>query len=145
MLSSDLLKWDGRGDNVLLIAGVSPVHGSGGLFMFDGSSLQRIDRLPAAGLAVTDRHVVRVLCSEAVYDGSGDVFLYDQNGVQHYFRIDGLTDAHDVHWDGEAIVCVSSTRNAIMWLNLSGEVCRTWAPSEVEDCWHINSYVQHNG
>ena len=122
---------------------VNPVSGFGGLFMFDGYSVRRLDPIPTAGLVLTDRHLVRVLCSEAVYEGSGDILLYDEKGVQRYFRVDGLTDAHDATWDGESIVCVSSTRNAIMWLTPAGEVHRIWAPTEVEDCWHINSFVAH--
>jgi Domain of unknown function (DUF4915) len=145
MLSEELLRTGGATDNILLIGGVSPVNGSGGLFLFDGGAPQRIDPIPTAGLALTDRHLVRVLCSSAVYHGCGDVFLYDEQGVERYLRIDGLTDAHDVHWDGESIVCTSSTRNAIMWLSPWGELRRTWAPSEVEDCWHINSFVRKDG
>ena len=144
LLSRQLLTSPDGTERVLLMGTVNPMSGYGGLFLFDGYSVRRLDPIPTAGLALTDRHLVRVLCSEAVYEGSGDLLLYDERGVHRYFRVDDLTDAHDATWDGESIVCVSSTRNSIMWLSPYGELRRIWAPTDVEDCWHINSFVSHS-
>ena len=140
-MSKNYLKKDGREDNLLLIAGLSPMAGNSGLLMYDGYGIERLDPLPTAGLALAGQELIRLLCSDAISEGSGDVLVYDKRGVVRYFRVEGLVDAHDIQWDGQSMVGPSPFGNAIYWVSRYGEHKRVWKlPGEL-DSWHVNGFA----
>jgi len=132
-------------DHVLLIAGNSSVGGSAGLFVFDGSGIDRIDTLPTASLELLDDCLVRLLTTGTTDDSSAEFLFYDDRGVQRYVRVDGLADAHDITWDGDSLLCSATAANGVVWLSKHGEVLRRWRAPGEDDSWHINAAFVLNG
>ena len=57
----------------------------------------------------------------------------------------GLADPHDLAWDGELLVAVSTLGNAVLWIDSKGVVVRRWSPPGTGDCWHLNGVAVHEG
>ena len=133
--------------HVLLIAGVSycSFGHTSGLYVFDGRSIRCVDPLPTAGLALASNRLMRLLSSDTPVDSAGELLIYDQTAVELYVRVDGLSDAHDVHWDGESILCTTTARNSVMWLSPRGEVRKLWTAAKEPDAWHVNAAFEHEG
>jgi acetolactate synthase I/II/III large subunit len=129
-----------RSDDVLLISCLGEQTG-GGLFAFDGDRLEQLDTLSSTGLALTGDRVGRLLWSSGEAGSVGELLVYDESGITRYFRIDALREPHDLAWDGEAFVAVSTMSNSLVWLDASGEVIRTWQAEGDGDAWHLNSLV----
>jgi hypothetical protein len=138
MHSSGLFTCEGNAEYVLLVGGISTVGRGTGLFLFDGEEISRIDALPTAGMQLADNHVVRVLGSDISPTSSGEVIFYDELGVERYARVPNLSDAHDLAWDGECVICASTGNNRLIWLSPFGEVMREWKAPGEDDAWHIN-------
>ena len=121
----------------MLISGSGIGDTGGGLCLFDGSSIQTIDRVSTAGLAVQDGRLARIL-STPISTGTGEILIYDGRGITHYLRVDELSDAHYLVWDEEHLVISSTGSNSIVWITLAGEIVRRWRAPGEDDSWHLN-------
>lgn len=128
----------------MLISGFGDRDTGGGLFAFDGATVQRIDSISSTGLAFNGKHLVRALRGTGP-NSPGELVTYDARGVQSYWRIDELRDAHDVIWDGARLVAVSAESNSVLWLSPSGTVERVWIAPGAGDAWHLNGLLVHAG
>jgi uncharacterized protein DUF4915 len=117
----------------------------GGLFTYDGKTVEQLDTLSSTGLAVADDRFGRLLWSSGEAGSVGELLVYDEVGVARYFRIDALREPHDLAWDGDAFVAVSTMSNSVVWLSPSGEVSRTWQADGNGDAWHLNSVFPVDG
>lgn len=117
----------------------------GGLFAYDGKAVEQLDTLSSTGLAVADGRFGRLLWSSGEAGSVGELLVYDEVGVARYFRIDSLREPHDLAWNGEEFVAVSTMSNSILWLSPSGEVSRTWQAEGNGDAWHLNSVFPVDG
>jgi acetolactate synthase-1/2/3 large subunit len=129
---------------VSLISGSGIGDTGGGLCLFDGSSLQTIDRVTTAGMAVGDGRLARIL-STPLSTGTGEILIYDGRGVTHYLRVDELSDAHYLVWDKEHLVISSTGNNSIVWITPAGEIVRRWRMPGEDDSWHLNGIYLHDG
>ncbi len=136
---------DGKPDHVLLASCLGDEDTGGGLFAFDGQALQMIDRLSSTGLSVYGNRLARLLRTTVDGPSSGEVLLYDAQGVSRYWRVDGLNDAHDILWCDAGIVAVSTGNNSIVWLSSAGDISRSWKAAGEGDAWHLNSLLWHDG
>lgn len=108
----------------------------------EGNDLQEIDRLSSTGLNLAGDRLLRLLRSVDP-DSPGELLIYDRRGVERYYRIDELTDPHDILWDSENFVAVSTLSNMVLWISPSGEVVRRWKAPGEGDTWHVNSVLLH--
>jgi acetolactate synthase-1/2/3 large subunit len=109
----------------------------GGLCLFDGQNLEVIDRASTAGLTVFDGCLARLLRTPLM-TGGGEILIYDRRGISHYLRIDELSDAHYMAWDGTHLITTSTGSNELLWITLSGQVARRWSAPGEGDSWHLN-------
>lgn len=131
-------------DTVLLASGFGDDTG-GGLFAVDEDGVEQLDTLSSTGLALADGRLVRLLRAPAEPGFGSELLVYDERGVISYMRLDEVDDPHDVLWDGNSFVIVSSTRNAIFWIGPSGEIVRRWQAPGEGDAWHLNSLATFDG
>jgi uncharacterized protein (TIGR03032 family) len=124
-------------DFVLLISGFGD-DGRGGLYAYDGHELEIIDELSTTGLAHRRGHVARLLRAADNLDSTSELLVYDERGVLEYRRIDAVRDPHDITWDGNELLVVSSAQNAVWRLEDDGRLHAIWRPTEVHDSWHPN-------
>jgi len=129
---------DGRDRHVLLISCLGEQTG-GGLFEYDGERLERLDTLSTTGLALSGRRLGRLLWSSGESGSVGELLLYDEAGVERYLRIDALREPHDLVWDGDTFVAVSTLSNSVLWISAGGDIVRTWQVEGNGDSWHLNS------
>jgi acetolactate synthase-1/2/3 large subunit len=116
----------------------------GGLFAWDGQTLEQIDRLSTGGLCVAEGRLFRSLWA-ALADAPGELLTYDERGIQRYHRLDMLAGAHDILWDGQQLIAVSTASNSVLWISAAGEVTRTWQAPGQGDAWHLNCLCQEQG
>jgi hypothetical protein len=138
------LACSGNEDFVLLVSGSGIGDTGGGLCLCDGSSVQTIDRVSTAGLAVREGRLARIL-STPISTGMGEILIYDGRGITHYLRVDELSDAHYLVWDKEHLVISSTGNNSIIWITLAGEIARRWRAAGEDDSWHLNGICLHDG
>lgn len=130
----------GESEFVLLASGLGDDTG-GGLFAYDGRAVEQVDRVSTTGLYVAGDRLIRTLWCSSDIGVVGELLIYDRCGIERYYRIDALSDPHDVLWDGEHFVLVSSSTNSILWISPSGEVARRWQAPGEGDVWHLNSLL----
>ncbi len=140
-----LLTRDGVSDQVLLLGAINGLAATSGVFLFDGEQIQRLDALATAGIQLAGNHLVRMLSSETEPDSCGELLFYDSIGVERYARIAALSDAHDLAWDGDSVICTATGANILLWVSLFGEVRRTWKAPGENDAWHLNGLWCHQG
>ncbi len=133
----------GRADLRLVASGLGDGDTGGGLFVLGAAGFETIDRLSTTGLAVSGRRLFRSLHTTA--DGVGEIFTYDESGIERYCRVDSLGDPHDLLWDGRQFLAVSSSGNCVLWLSESGRLIRTWRAPGEDDSWHLNGLLEHEG
>ncbi len=113
----------------------------GGLFHLAGDGFERIDRLETVGLAVSpsgDR-LARALVGYLDGSAPAHVLLYDAAGVAWYRRVAGVHDVHGLTWTADdELAVVSTSTNAIHWLDADGLPRRTKRFAEAVDAWHLN-------
>jgi hypothetical protein len=105
-----------------------------GLFLVDGDRVERLDRVPSAGLAVGPRWVARAVHDAAETATSGRVLLERAPDL----HVHGLKDVHELAWSGDLLACVSTLANAVLWIDPRGRVVRRWQASGEGDCWHLS-------
>src|SRR2546423_8144236 len=92
---------DDDNGHVLLISCLGEQTG-GGLFAFDGKTVEQIDTLSTTGLTLADGQLGRLLWSSGEAGSVGELLIYDEAGIERYLRIDSLREPHDLAWDGQA-------------------------------------------
>ena len=116
----------------------------GGLFAFDGTEFQTVDRVSTTGLFLSGDRLFRSLHTPGE-NSAGEILVYDSRGIERYYRVDALADSHDLIWDGSCFVAVSSARNSILWIGESGKLEREWRAPGEDDSWHLNGVIPHDG
>ena len=129
----------------IVVSGFGEDDTGGGLFLVDGGRVERLDYVSSNGVAVAGDRFVRTIRSAREVESVGELLVYDKRGVERYFRVDALADAHDVAWDGENYVAVSTLTNKVLWISPGGDVVREWRAPGAGDCWHLNSLFVHDG
>lgn len=124
---------------IVLVSGLCDGDTGGGLCVLDGENMQTIDRVSTVGMTLFEGRLARLLRAPLA-TGGGEILIYDERGVSHYLRIDELSDAHYMAWDGQYLIVSSTGNDSLLWITLSGEVVRRWrAPaSGGDDSWHLN-------
>jgi hypothetical protein len=134
--------WD---TSVLIVSGFDD-EGSGGLFTFDGSDLDKIDSLSCTGLLVADDRVGRLLRAPVDVDSATELVVYDGRGVVEYRRIDAIADPHDLaRLDDGSWIVVSSAHNSVTRVAPDGALDVLWQPSTALDSWHPNCVALVDG
>lgn len=134
----------GRNAYGVVISGAGDGDTGGGLCFFNGETVETIDRVSTAGLSLAGNRFFRLLRTP-LCTGTGEVLIYDQRGVQQYLRIDELSDAHNVAWDGQHLIVASTGKNSLLWISISGEVIRRWRAPGEDDSWHLNDLTIREG
>lgn len=145
MSRSQLLACSGEDAYSVVIGGLGGLGSGAGLFLFDGEQIQKIDELPTAGIQAIGTRLSRLLCSEVDPESSGELLIYDDVGVERYFRIAHLPDAHDLTSDGQSIVCTATGLNTLVWVSPYGELIRSWKAPGENDAWHLNGLAFYGG
>ena len=135
----------GRAGAVVLASCLGDEDTGGGLFSFDGHCVERIDRLSSTGLSLAGDRLARLLRSRGDNDAPGEILIYDSQGVRAYHRVDGLADPHDILWDGQRFIVVSSSTNSVVWISPSGEIVRRWQAPGDGDARHLNCLLIKDG
>jgi uncharacterized protein (TIGR03032 family) len=130
--------------SVALISCFDDDTADGGLFVYDGHVLERLDDLPTTGIASANGGLARVLRGRD--DDPGSRFIrYEADGTKHEAYVEGLVDPHDVAWVGGSFAVACAGSNTIVFVAESGEVARVWRAPGTRDAWHLNSLVVVNG
>jgi acetolactate synthase-1/2/3 large subunit len=116
----------------------------GGLCIFNGKTVETVDRVSTAGLCLAEDRFFRLLRTP-LSTGSGEILVYDQCGVKQYLRIDELSDSHNLAWDGAHLIVASTGTNSFLWISMDGEVARQWRAPGEDDSWHLNDLTIHQG
>ncbi|MGI8605648.1 MAG: DUF4915 domain-containing protein [Gaiellaceae bacterium] len=114
-----------------------------GLLLLDGSGVEQIDCLPTTGLARSGGRIARARFDPAETATSGELLLYGPNRLDRRLAVAGLADPHDLAWDGELLLAVSTLGNAVLWIDPEGQVVRRWEPPGSGDCRHLNGVAVH--
>jgi len=130
--------------SVALISGFDDDTGGGGLFLYDGHDLERLDDLPTTGIASANGGLARVLRGRD--DDPGSRFIrYEPDGTRHEEYVEGLVDPHDVAWVGDSFAVACAGANTIVFVAEAGGVERVWKAPGSGDAWHLNSLVVVDG
>ena len=78
-----------RTERSLLISCLGAETG-GGLFAFDGKTVEQIDTLSTTGLTLADGRLGRLLWSSGEAGSVGELLIYDEAGVERYLRTEAL-------------------------------------------------------
>ncbi|HYM64159.1 MAG TPA: DUF4915 domain-containing protein [Gaiellaceae bacterium] len=116
-----------------------------GLLLLAGGRVEQIDRLPTTGLAWSGSRIARARFDPAETATTGELLLYGPSGLDKRLLVGGLADPHDLAWDGELLVAVSTLGNAVFWIDTEGDVVQRWSPAGCGDCRHLNGVAVHRG
>jgi hypothetical protein len=131
---------------LVLLASCGADEGTGGgLVSYDGSRTERIDRVSSMGLALAGNRLARLLRDLDQPGAAAELLVYDERGVQRYYRLDAVSEGHDLAWDGSSFIVVSTATNTIVWVSPSGEITRTWKAPGEGDAWHLNDLLLKDG
>lgn len=117
----------------------------GGLVAYDGSIVEVIDHVSSTGLSYSQGRLRRLLWCKGDLLAPSELLIYDTTGVLTYHRLDVVRDPHDLLWDGQNHIIVSSGTNSIVWISPAGEVIREHTFPGEPDSWHINSIFKYDG
>jgi Domain of unknown function (DUF4915) len=135
-----------HGEPVILVAScLGDGDTGGGLLYHDGQSWICIDDVSTTGLFVSGNELIRMLWAPSQVAGGTSILHYNTMGVLRHLTVDGLTDPHDVLWDGRHYVAVSSSQDSLVWIGVEGGIIRRFQPACGDDCWHLNSLFLHEG
>jgi hypothetical protein len=125
----------------ILAALCADLQGTGGLYVFDGPGMQRIDGMNSASGTTRPGEFVRLAWSQP--GGDVGLLVYDRTGLLAYRRLKGHGDAHHVAVYGDGYVIASTGTNSILILNAALEIVDQWIAPGHGDAWHINGlFVQ---
>lgn len=137
---------EGHGDGGMqgtqvLAAFCADLEGTGGLYVFDGSGMQRIDGLNSSSATTRPGELVRLSWSQP--GGDVGLLVYDRMGLLAYRRLKGHGDAHHVAVYGDGYVIASTSTNSIITLNSALEIVDQWIAPGHGDAWHMNGVFVH--
>jgi acetolactate synthase-1/2/3 large subunit len=132
------------GPDLALVASCLGESTGGGLIYFDGKDVNVLDTISSTGLAYANGHLMRLIWCRGDFAAPGELVVSDATGVERYHRLDSLSDPHDIRFDGQHYVVVSSGTNAILWISRGGDVVRRSVMPGHADSWHLNSLCFHN-
>jgi hypothetical protein len=115
----------------------------GGLLYYDGQAWIAIDDVSTTGLFVSGDELIRILWAPSQAASGTSILHYATDGSVRQVAVEGLTDPHDVLWDGQHYIAVSSINDSILWITTEGTVVRRFKPARGDDCWHLNSLFIH--
>jgi acetolactate synthase-1/2/3 large subunit len=129
-------------NDLLLLASCPHVaSNAGGLLAFNGVDVERIDSLSTTGLCLAEDRLCRLLWADDHTNGRIEFLSYDAGGVDRYFRIDDLSEPHDIAWNGREFVVVSTGNNSVLRVSSTGTVTGQWKAPGTGDAWHLNSLL----
>jgi uncharacterized protein DUF4915 len=105
-----------------------------GLFLVEGDHVERLDRVPSAGLAAGPNGLARAIHDPAETTRTGRILR--QGGRD--LCVEGLRDTHELTCSGNLLACVSTLGNAVLWVDPRGRVVRRWQAPGQGDCWHLS-------
>jgi len=129
----------------LIVSCTGDADTGGGFLYYDGQSWIGIDDVSTTGLFVSDDELIRILWAPSQYATGTSILHYTSEGFARKVTVDGLTDPHDVLWDGQHYLAVSSFENSVVWFTAEGTVVKRFQPAPAADCWHLNSLFMHEG
>jgi hypothetical protein len=133
-----------HGQPVILIAScLGDGDTGGGLLYFDGQAWIAIDDVSTTGLFVSGDELIRILWAPSQAADRTSILHYSTDGSVRQVAVEGLTDPHDVLWDGQQYVAVSSINDSVLWITPEGRIVRRFKPAQGDDCWHLNSLFIH--
>jgi hypothetical protein len=112
-----------------------------GLLLVDGTSIERLDTLPSAGLAAGPPLAARAVHDPAETALRGELLLADGRTLS----VAGLLDAHELAWAGDLLACVSTLANAVLWVDRRGRVVGRLQAAGEGDCWHLSGIAATPG
>lgn len=115
----------------------------GGLLYYDGQAWVAIDDVSTTGLFVSGDELIRILWAPSQVADRTSILHYTTDGCVREVTVAGFTDPHDVLWDGQHYVAVSSFQDSVLWITAEGTVVRRFNPARGDDCWHLNSLFIH--
>ena len=115
------------------------------MFSYAGEKIERVDRLTSTGLFVLPDRLLRLLWVPQQVCTVSELLVYDSIGIERYYRLDHVSDVHDIAWDGENFIVVSTGTNEIVWFSPTGRRVRSWRAPGADDSWHINSLCLQDG
>ena len=120
----------------VLAAFCADLEGNGGLYICNGSGMERIDGMNSSSGATRPGELVRLLWSQPGEDVG--LLIYDRTGLLAFRRLKGHGDAHHVAVYGGGLVIASTGTNSIITLNSALEIIDQWIAPGQGDAWHIN-------
>lgn len=117
----------------------------GGLLYHNNQRWICIDDVSTTGLFVSNNELIRLLWAPSQVAHGTSLLHYTVDGLAREVTIPGLTDPHDVLWDGRHYVAVSSFLDSVMWITAGGNVLKRFQPAQGADCWHLNSLFMREG
>lgn len=102
---------------------------AGGVVEIDGWRVTRRDATPTTGMCM-----VNGIPAMARWTREGPTRI----DVGEASVVVPAADCHDIGWDGEHLVVVSTATNEVLWCTLSGTVVRRWCPDPAPDSWHLS-------
>lgn len=115
----------------------------GGLLYYDGETWIGIDDVSTTGLFVVGDDFIRMLWAPSQVADGTSLLHYTCDGLARRVNITGFTDPHDLLWDGQQYVAVSSFSDSVLWITTEGNVVKRYQPASGADCWHLNSLLMH--
>src|SRR5580704_7448034 len=133
------------GQPVILVAScLGDGDTGGGLLYYDGQAWIKIDDVSTTGLFVSGDELIRMLWAPSQVADRTSILHYSTDGYARQVTVEGLTDPHDVLWDGQHYVAVSSINDSVLWITAEGSVVSRFKPARGDDCWHLNSLFIHD-
>jgi hypothetical protein len=128
----------------LMVSTLGDMLSGGGLFAVEGSRVERLDRISTTGIAFDGQRFARVLRCLADVEQLTEIAVYDTRGVLRYMRLDEAAACHDIAWDGEDLVLVSTWDNSVKWFSPAGNVVRKIVyPGQLNSC-HLNCITKQD-
>lgn len=115
-----------------------------GLFSFDGTSVERLSRRDSTGLCAAGERVARLIQPPGGVTVT-ELLIYSSDGSVAHLQLPDVWDPHDVAWDGEHFVVVSTSGNCLCWYTRQGELVKQWKAPGESDSWHLNCLLVHQG
>jgi acetolactate synthase I/II/III large subunit len=116
----------------------------GGLFAYNGRALHELDRISSCGITHAGQRTLRLIRVNPDTP-HGEILVYDKKGIEKYYRIDSMQDAHEILWDGKNYLITSTSTNSVLWVSPDGKIVKRWKAPGNNDAWHLNSLFTWNG
>ena len=72
------------------------------------------------------------------------MLVYDADGLSKTRHLKQVSDPHDVLWDGNQLIVVSTDDNSVKWIDPGGDIVREWKLPAEPDSWHLNCLALHD-